>query len=55
MSINNCELEHHDLVLLNDFIGQNWSMFLSFLEDHHIEEPEAIELSDRLQKTIDSN
>lgn len=55
MSVSNCELDLHDLVLLNSFIGQNWGMFLSFLEEHGLDETESTELSDRLQKTIDSN
>lgn len=44
------ELDQHDFILLNDFVGQNWSSFLAFLEDHDIAEPEAVELSDRLEK-----
>lgn len=50
------ELEQHDLQILNDFLGQNWVQFLQFAEENYgLEEPEATELSDRLDKAANAD
>ncbi len=36
--------------LLSDFIGENWAKFLAFCEDRDLDEAQAEELSNKLDR-----
>ena len=46
----NMELTDYEARIINDFIGQHWTRFLSFAEQHGICEEEAEDLANKLEK-----
>ena len=46
----NMELTDYEARILNDFIGQHWTRFLSFVEQHDMDEEEAEDLANKLEK-----
>ena len=46
----NMELTDYEARIINDFIGQHWTRFLSFAEQHDMCEEEAEDLANKLEK-----
>lgn len=44
------ELDQYEISLLSDFISEHWSRFLAFCEEREIDEPQAEELSNKIDK-----
>ena len=44
------ELDQHELMVLNEFLGNNWDKFVSFAEDFDMTEAQCDDLSDKLEK-----
>lgn len=43
-------MDAFDYAMLSDFIGENWAMFLAFMEDRGIDEPACEEFADKLDQ-----
>ncbi len=43
-------MDEFELGLLSDFIGEQWARFLSFCEERDIDEAQAEELNNKLDK-----
>ncbi len=43
------ELEQFDYGVINDFIGQNWAVFISFCEEREMDEAACDDLANKLE------
>ena len=44
------ELDQHELIVLNEFLGNNWDKFVSFAEDFDMTEAQCDDLSTKLEQ-----
>lgn len=44
------DLYQYEIGLVSDFISENWNRFLAFCEEREMDEPQAEELSNKIDK-----